>query len=306
MTDMLRSALHTAAKSTTLRTVTEHSALTRPIVNRFVAGDRLDTALEVARTLVADRLVSMDHLGEDTEDAATAHAATDAYLALLDRLDAEGLADRVEVSIKLSALGQSLPSGGPALARDNAARISARAAAAGTTVTVDMEDHTTTDATLDTVRELRREWPGTGAVLQAYLRRTEDDCAELSGPGSRVRLCKGAYDEPASVALRERHQVDESYRRCLRVLMAGRGYPMVATHDPALLDYAAELGAGREFEFQMLYGVRPDEQRRLAAAGHRMRVYLPYGSAWFPYFMRRLGERPANMMFFLRSFTSRH
>jgi proline dehydrogenase len=174
-----------------------------------------------------------------------------------------------------------------------------------------MEDHTTTDATLETVRALRRDWPGTGAVLQAYLRRTEADCASLAGPGSRVRLCKGAYDEPASVAFRERAEVDESYRRCLRVLMGGQGYPMVATHDPALISYADELAdsTGRDatgFEFQMLYGVRPEAQRELAARGRQVRVYLPYGSAWFPYFMRRLGERPANMMFFLRSVTSRH
>ena len=308
---MLRSALLSAARSPMLRSAAEHSALARPVVNRFVAGTDLDRALTVARELAADRLVSVDYLGENTEDRAQAGAATEVYLALLDRLGAGGLADRVEVSIKLSALGQALPGEGAALATDNAARICARAEAVGTTVTVDMEDHTTTDTTLDTVRALRGDWPGTGAVLQAYLRRTEADCAALAGPGSRVRLCKGAYDEPASVAFRERAEVDESYRRCLRVLMGGQGYPMVATHDPALIEHASALAAqtGRlpdRFEFQMLYGVRPDAQRDLAAAGHRVRVYLPYGSAWFPYFMRRLGERPANVMFFLRSVTSRH
>ncbi|WP_028932841.1 proline dehydrogenase family protein [Pseudonocardia spinosispora] len=305
---MLRSALLSAARSPALRSAAEHSTLARPIVHRFVAGDQLDSALTVARELVADRLVSMDHLGENTENRAQAEETTQAYLTLLGRLDDEGLADRVEVSVKLSALGQSLPGDGQSLATDNAARICARAAGAGTTVTVDMEDHTTTDATLETVRTLRRDWPGTGAVLQAYLRRTEADCVNLAGPGSRVRLCKGAYDEPSSVAFRERSEVDASYRRCLDALMAGQGYPMVATHDPALIDHADRLAQGtdREFEFQMLYGVRPEEQRRLAARGSRMRVYLPYGSAWFPYFMRRLGERPANVMFFLRSFTSRH
>jgi proline dehydrogenase len=304
---MLRSALLTAARSPALRSVAEHSTLTRPVVDRFVAGQHLDQAIEVARALTADRLVSMDHLGENTEDAGQAEATTGAYLALLDRLSAEGLASRVEVSIKLSALGQALPGDGPALATGNAARICAAAARAGTTVTVDMEDHTTTDATLDAVAALRRDWPDTGVVLQAYLRRTESDCAALAGPGSRVRLCKGAYDEPAAVAFRERRAVDASYRRCLRVLMSGRGYPMVATHDPELISYAGELGAaGREFEYQMLYGVRPEEQRRLAEAGYRLRVYLPYGQAWFPYFMRRLGERPANMMFFVRSLAGRH
>ncbi|MDT7775084.1 MAG: proline dehydrogenase [Pseudonocardiales bacterium] len=307
---MLRSALLSAARSPVLRSAAEHSALARPLVERFVAGADLDAALTSVRTLVGDRLVSVDHLGENTEDREQADTTTEAYLGLLDRLGAEGLAARVEVSVKLSALGQALP-GGPTLATDNAARICARAAAVGTTVTVDMEDHTTTDATLETVRALRRDWPGTGAVLQAYLRRTEADCASLAGPGSRVRLCKGAYDEPASVAFRERAEVDESYRRCLRVLMGGQGYPMVATHDPALISYADELAdsTGRDatgFEFQMLFGVRPEAQRELAARGRQVRVYLPYGSAWFPYFMRRLGERPANMMFFLRSVTSRH
>jgi proline dehydrogenase len=303
---MLRSALLTAARNPTLRSAAEHSALVRPVVNRFVAGEHLEDALAVARELAADRLVSLDHLGEHTADRAQADRAADAYLTLLRRLGDEGLADRAEVSVKLSALGGSLPADGPALARDNAAKICAAAAEVGTTVTVDMEDHTTTDGTLEAVRALRGDWPATGAVLQAYLRRTEGDCAELAGPGSRVRLCKGAYDEPASAAFRTRAEVDESYRRCLRVLMAGRGYPMVATHDPALIGYAAELGADREFEYQMLHGVRPEAQRELAAAGNRLRVDLPYGAAWFPYFMRRLGERPANVMFFLRSLSSRH
>jgi proline dehydrogenase len=301
---MLRTALLAAARSPRLRAAAEHSALTRPVVDRFVAGETLDAALAVARRLAADRLVSMDHLGEHTEDRAQADQAAQHYLTLLHRLGAEGLAGRVEVSVKLSALGQALP-GGARIAAENAAKICAAAAEVGTTVTVDMEDHTTTDSTLETVRALRADWPGTGAVLQAYLRRTEADCAELAGPGSRVRLCKGAYDEPASVAFTRRDEVDESYRRCLRVLMAGQGYPMVATHDPALIEFAAAVAAGREFEYQMLHGVRPEAQRGLAEAGRRLRVYLPYGAAWFPYFMRRLGERPANVLFFLRSMTSR-
>lgn len=308
---MLRSALLSAARSPKLRSAAEHSTLARPVVDRFVAGTDLDHAMAVAHELAADRLVTVDHLGEYTEDRAQAEAATRTYLELLDRIGTEGLADRAEVSIKLSALGQALPCGGPDLAEHHAARICERAASVGTTVTVDMEDHTTTDTTLATVRALRRHWPATGAVLQSYLRRTEADCAELAGPGSRVRLCKGAYDEPASVAFRDRAEVDSSYRRCLRVLMAGQGYPMVATHDPALIDHAEELAVatGRssaDLEFQMLYGVRPRTQRELAARGRRVRVYVPYGSAWFPYFMRRLGERPANVMFFLRSLTSRH
>lgn len=306
---MLRSALLKAAGSSRLRSVAENSGLARPVVRRFVAGDTLDDALAVAHDLAIDRYISLDHLGENTLDRTGADETTRAYLALLHRLAGEGLADRAEVSVKLSALGQALPGDGRSVSTDNAAKICAAAAEIGTTVTVDMEDHTTTDTTLETVTTLRRDWPATGAVLQAYLYRTEADCAALAGPGSRVRLCKGAYAEPASVAHQDRAAVDESYRRCLRVLMEGEGYPMVATHDPALIELAVRMGGERaerrDFELQMLHGVRPRAQRELAADGHRLRVYLPYGSAWYPYFMRRLGERPANLAFFLRSFTSR-
>jgi proline dehydrogenase len=173
-----------------------------------------------------------------------------------------------------------------------------------------MEDHTTTDATLSVLRELRQDFPWVGAVLQAYLRRTEGDCRDLATPGSRIRLCKGAYAEPASVAFTDKTEVDRSYVRCLKVLMAGSGYPMVASHDPRLIAIAAHLAAetGRtadKFEFQMLYGIRPDEQQRLAEDGNRIRVYLPYGGEWYGYFMRRLAERPANLTFFLRSLATR-
>jgi proline dehydrogenase len=180
----------------------------------------------------------------------------------------------------------------------------------GTTVTVDMEDHTTTDATLSTVRDLRVDFPWVGAVLQSHLRRTEADCRDFAGPGSRVRLCKGAYDEPASVSFKQASDVDHAYVRCLKILMAGQGLPMVATHDPRLVAIARHLAQrhGRsvdEYELQMLYGVRPHAQNDLAARGLRVRVYLPYGTEWFGYFMRRLAERPANLVFFARSLVSR-
>jgi proline dehydrogenase len=173
-----------------------------------------------------------------------------------------------------------------------------------------MEDHTTTDTTLEIVRELRVDFPWVGAVLQAYLRRTEQDCRDLAGPGSRVRLCKGAYREPSSVAYQAKSEVDTSYVRCLKILMYGRGYPMVATHDPRLIVITAALAtlanrAPDAFEYQMLHGIRPREQGRIAARGHRMRVYVPYGDQWYGYFMRRLAERPANLAFFLRSVVSR-
>jgi proline dehydrogenase len=172
-----------------------------------------------------------------------------------------------------------------------------------------MEDHTTTDETLATLHELRKDYPETGAVLQAYLHRTEADCRALAHEGSRVRLCKGAYNEPEQVAFRDRHEVDKAYVRCLKVLMAGQGYPMVATHDPRMIRIAGALATrhGRtpgDHEYQMLYGIRTDEQRRLAAAGHTVRVYVPYGQEWYGYLMRRLAERPSNLTFFLRSLVS--
>jgi proline dehydrogenase len=157
-----------------------------------------------------------------------------------------------------------------------------------------MEDHTTTDSTLEILRQLRVDFPETGAVLQAYLHRTESDCRDLAYAGSRVRLCKGAYDEPASVAFQKRIDVDRSYVRCMNALLAGDGYPMFGTHDPRLVEIAIEQAKShgkQTFEFQMLYGIRPDEQRRLAAAGHTVRVYVPYGAQWYGYLMRRLSRR---------------
>jgi proline dehydrogenase len=173
-----------------------------------------------------------------------------------------------------------------------------------------MEDHTTTDSTLGILRELRQDFPGTGAVVQSYLHRTESDCRDLATEGSRVRLCKGAYKEPASVAFQDKDEVDRSYVRCLKVLIGGAGYPMVATHDPRLVAITEDLvrRAGRakgSYEYQMLYGIRPHEQLRLAARGERMRVYVPYGDEWYGYLVRRMAERPANLVFFLRSLATK-
>jgi proline dehydrogenase len=302
---MLRSSLLAAARSGAIRSLVESTPLTRPVVDRFIAGSSVDEAVATTGSVLADgRLVTLDHLGEDTRDATQATATVDAYLDLLRRLEVAGYADRAEVSVKLSAVGQFLPVDGEKIALENARRICAAAGVVGTTVTLDMEDHTTTDSTLGILRELRVDFPWVGAVLQAYLKRTEQDCRDLAHAGSRVRLCKGAYQEPASVAFQDKTDVDLSYVRCLKVLMAGRGYPMVASHDPRLIAIAHELAAERtsdSYEFQMLYGIRPDEQRRIAANGNRMRVYVPYGEEWYGYFMRRLAERPANVAFFLRS-----
>ena len=308
--ELLRGPLLAAARSPRLRRVAEKSRLTQPVVSRFVAGPTETDALQVTRSLLDDGLlVSLDYLGEDTTSVEQADATVHAYRSVLDQLAATGLADRAEVSVKLSAIGQALPRYGQQIALDRARRICEAANTAGTTVTLDMEDHTTTDSTLAIHRELRADFPWVGAVLQAYLKRTEADCRDLATPGSRVRLCKGAYAEPESVAYYG-VAVDDSYRRCLDVLFAGHGYPMIATHDPAMIAAGHTLAATHRrpagtFEFQMLYGVRPNEQRSLAAAGDRIRVYIPYGHEWYGYFTRRLAERPANLTFFLRSLRSK-
>jgi proline dehydrogenase len=306
---MLRTTLLAAARSGAVRAAVEAGPFDS-LVERFVAGTTVDAAVAAARRITADRLVTVDHLGEDTTDRAHAEAGVAAYRTLLRRLGDEGLADRVEVSVKLSAFGQRLPRDGEKIALESARQVCEAAAAVGTTVTVDMEDHTTTDATLATVRDLRVDYPWVGAVLQSQLRRTEADCRDLAGPGSRVRLCKGAYDEPESVAYRHAAEVDLSFVRCLKILMAGKGLPMVATHDPRLVAITRHLAQRSErsvddYELQMLYGVRPRAQTELAARGMRLRVYLPYGTEWFEYFMRRLAERPANLVFFARSLVSR-
>ncbi|HEU4348917.1 MAG TPA: proline dehydrogenase family protein [Actinoplanes sp.] len=305
---MLRSVFLAAAGSSRLERLVESAPLSKGIVRRFVAGSDIDAALVASRGLADDGLaVSLDYLGEDTLTAEQATATKDQYLALLRRLRDAGLTPATEVSVKLSALGQKVED---RMAYDYAHAICAAAVEAGTTVTLDAEDHTTTDSTLEILAELRKDYPSTGAVVQAYLRRTEGDCRDLATPGSRVRLCKGAYAEPESVAYQSALDVDKSYVRCLNILMSGDGYPMVATHDPRLIAIAEDRArwfdrSADQYEFQMLYGVRPEEQARLSADGHTMRVYVPYGDQWYGYLMRRLAERPANLAFFGRALVSR-
>ncbi|MFH8365400.1 proline dehydrogenase family protein [Streptomyces sp. NPDC018031] len=307
---MLGPVLLAASRSDAIRRIVSAAPVTRPMVDRFVAGERLAESMSAVRSLSGRGLeVTLDHLGEDITDPVEALRNRDAYLALAEALKGEGLGARAEMSVKLSAFGQALR-GGHDLALANVTPVVEAAAEAGTTVTLDMEDHTTVDSTLAILGELRKRFPETGAVVQSYLFRTEDDCHALAGEGSRVRLVKGAYKEPASVAFQDKREVDLAYVRCLKILMAGKGYPMIGSHDPRLISIAQELGRrhGRkldEYEFQMLYGIREAEQERLVAEGHRMRVYIPYGTDWYGYFMRRLAERPANLMFFLRSLVSR-
>jgi len=304
---VLRSLMLAVADHATVRRLVGTAPVSRYVVQRFVAGVNTEQAVTATAALVADGLtVTLDHLGEDVADEAGAQSTVQSYLELLARLKAEGLTDRAEVSVKLSAVGQRLDE---ALALRNAARICAAAEQAGTTVSLDAEDHTVTDSTLRVHAELRRSWPTTGAVLQAYLHRTLDDCRALAVEGARVRLCKGAYAEPPDLAFRTAQEVARSFAGCADVLLAGPGYPMFATHDRRLIDIVGERARwyGRSpssFEYQMLYGVRPAEQRRLVAGGNTVRVYLPYGSDWYSYLTRRLAERPGNLAFFLRAAVS--
>jgi len=303
---VLRRALLAASASPRLRRLITTAPQTRAIVDSYVAGETSDDAVRVTRALrAAGLLVTLDYLGEDTKDAAAAAAVTDEYVQLLGKLGAEGLTHGgvTEVSVKPTAVGLLLSQ--PAAA-DNIARICAAAAEAGTTVTLDAEEHAAIEPTLQIAAKLRADYADLGCVVQSCLRRAEADCRALAAYGVRVRLCKGAYSEPESVAFTARREVDLSYARCLRVLMNGPGYPMLATHDPRLIEIAGSLAllAGRapdSFEYQMLYGIRPGEQRRLANTGARMRVYVPYGGDWYAYLVRRLAERPANLAFFLRS-----
>ena len=308
---MLRQPLLMLARSDKVKRFVTAMPVSSGIVARYVPGEATDDAVEATDALIQSGLhVTLDFLGEDTLDREQADATVTAYLDLLEALSAKGLSRNAEVSVKLSAVGQALPDVGEKVALENARTICHAARNAGTTVTLDMEDHTTTDSTLGILRELRKDFPETGAVLQAYLHRTEADCKDLAYEGSRVRLCKGAYNEPESVAFQDKHDVDKSYVRCLKVLMAGQGYPMIASHDPRMVDIAGALATrnGRAqgtYEYQMLFGIRPDEQKRLADAGEKVRVYLPYGQEWYGYLMRRLAERPSNLTFFLHSLVSK-
>jgi proline dehydrogenase len=312
---VVRPAILAASRADGLRRAAERLPVTRKVVQRFVPGETASDALNAVELLRdSGRLISIDYLGEDVTDIDTANATVDAYLALLDGLGTRNEpADKVrplEVSLKLSALGQALPRDGEKIALENAHTICQRAHRVGAWVTVDAEDHTTTDSTLSIVRELRADFDWLGTVLQAYLKRTRADCAEFAASGARIRLCKGAYDEPASVAFRDRDDVTNSYLTCLQVLMEGTGYPMVASHDPQIIEavpaLARENGRGvDDFEYQMLYGIRDAEQRRLADEGNHVRVYVPFGTQWYGYFVRRLAERPANFTFFLRALAER-
>ena len=304
----LRSTILAASRSRHVRHGVESFGTTRRVVDRFVAGEGTDDALECVHRLTSEGLlVTVDHLGEEVTDAAGADATVEAYTSLLAALNEKDLGRGADVSVKLSALGLEAD---PRGARERAGRILAAARAVDATMTIDMEHSARTSTTLEVVRSLRDDDPSVAAVIQAMLRRTEGDARQLAAEGARVRLCKGAYAEAADVAYQRRGDVDESYRRCLKILMQGSGTPLVASHDPAMLAAAIELAAaeGRgpdSYELQLLLGVRPDEQRRLHSLGLAVRVYVPFGTEWWGYLMRRLAERPQNLAFFARALASR-
>ncbi|MFG2783103.1 proline dehydrogenase family protein [Streptomyces prunicolor] len=303
---MLGPVILAASRSDQMRRLISAAPVTKQVVDRFIPGETVDDIVPIVQDLTAKGLeLTMDVVGEDITTPEQAAAARDAYLQLVDRLKELELGTRAEMSIKLSMFGQALD-GGHELALANVRPVVEAAAAIGTTVTLDAEDHTTLDSMFAIHEELRKDFPQTGCVIQAYLFRTESDARRLAEAGSRVRLVKGAYKEPAEVAYQQKHETDKAYVRILRILMEGTGYPMIGSHDPRLISIGQELArrAGRkpgEYEFQMLYGIRSDEHLRLAAEGHRMRVYTAYGTDWYGYFMRRLAEKPANLLFFARS-----
>ncbi|MER5763609.1 proline dehydrogenase family protein [Streptomyces sp. NPDC002082] len=308
---MLGPAILAASRSDKMRRIVSAAPVTKPVVNRFIPGETVDQVIPIVEDLTGKGLeVTLDVVGEDITTVEQSHAARDAYLELIEQLAHLGLGETVEMSVKLSMFGQALE-GGHELALANVRPVVEAAAAIGTTVTLDAEDHTTLDSMFAIHEELRRDFPQTGCVIQAYLFRTEADAHRLAAAGSRVRIVKGAYKEPAEVAYQDKAEIDKAYVRILKILMEGEGYPMIGSHDPRLIAIGQELArkAGRkldEYEFQMLYGIRGEEHLRLAAEGHRMRVYTAYGTDWYGYFMRRLAEKPANLLFFLRSMITKN
>ncbi|MER5810140.1 proline dehydrogenase family protein [Streptomyces sp. NPDC002033] len=308
---MLGPVILAASRSDKMRRIVSAAPVTKPVVNRFIPGETVDQVIPIVEELTKAGLeVTLDVVGEDITAVEQSHAARDAYLALIERLAALGLGETAEMSVKLSMFGQALE-GGHELALANVRPVVEAAAAIGTTVTLDAEDHTTLDSMFAIHEELRRDFPQTGCVIQAYLFRTEADARRLAAAGSRVRIVKGAYKEPAEVAYQDKAEIDKAYVRIMKILMEGDGYPMIGSHDPRLIAIGQELArqAGRkldEYEFQMLYGIRSEEHVRLAAEGHRMRVYTAYGTDWYGYFMRRLAEKPANLLFFLRSMITKN
>jgi len=299
-----RSALIYLSRHEGLKEFAAHFRLFKKLTTRFVAGETIDEAVAAIRELNAEGCTaSFDHLNESVASPAEAEAEVKEYLEILARIDETGI--KSNVSIKLTQFGLELD---PELAYKNARVIVADAARRGNFVRVDMEASSVTQLTIDIFKRLRAEFGlnDVGIVLQSYLRRTHDDAQELLKLPARIRICKGAYNEPPEVAFPGKKDTDANYIRVMQLLLSSGIYHGIATHDPkmieATIEFANREGIGKDaFEFQMLYGVRRDLQRQLAKDGYNMRVYVPYGKHWYPYFMRRLAERPANVWFVLKN-----
>ncbi len=299
---MLRQILVRLSQQPQLRDIATHNGLARGMAERFVAGETLEKAIAVVRDVNARTMsATLDHLGENVTSKQEAIEATNAACSMLAALTSAGV--DCNASLKLTQLGLDL---GDELARENLQRIMDRAAESGTFIRIDMESSEYVDRTLDIFYRLFETYQNVGVVLQACLYRSAQDLERLIVAKARVRLVKGAYLEPASVAFQQKADVDANFVKLTEMLLADAHYPAIATHDPAMIAAAKRFAAGHQiaassFEFQMLYGIRRDLQTSLVAEGYRMRIYIPYGSHWYPYLMRRMAERPANVMFVLGS-----
>ena len=298
---MMRTVLLGMSKSKRLARFVTGNRVTRRMSRRFVAGETLDDAIVAARACnQAGMMVTLDYLGENVSTEAAARRARDTYISIFDRIAEEKL--DANVSLKLTQLGLDL---GEDLCRSLVQSIAERAASYGNFLRIDMEGSDYTQRTISLCQRVRAKNSAVGIVIQSYLFRSEQDVKALLAAGCRIRLCKGAYKEPPSVAFPKKADVDATYVKLMQLMLASGIYHGIATHDPrmidATIDFATKHGIGKDkFEFQMLYGIRTDLQQQLVRDGYRMRIYIPYGTEWFPYFMRRLAERPANVLFFVR------
>ncbi len=300
---ILRSVLLYLSERKGLQNFILRRKLARRVSRRFVAGETLDEAIAVVRDLNARGMdVTLDHLGESVEREDQALQATDDYIKILERLDGEAEV-KASISIKPTQVGLSID---PAFCCQNLRRVAEAARDCGNFVRMDMESSDYTEATLDMFYELFAEFKDLGAVIQSYLRRSEADVEKLASLAAPVRLCKGAYSEPDQLAFQKKEEVNDSFIRLLEILMDSEAPLAVASHDGLMIDAAKRLmksnpGRKAPVEFQMLYGIRRDLQAQLVDEGYGMRVYVPYGNEWYPYFMRRMAERPANLLFVLRA-----
>jgi proline dehydrogenase len=299
---MMKSALLYLSEREAPKQLLTRVPLFNKMTQRFVAGETIGEASAAIRELNSRGITAtFDHLGEAIKNEAEARAEVEMYERILDRIESDGLDSNV--SLKLTQLGLDISQ---ELCVANLTEIVRHAAGYGNFVRIDMEDSGHTDATLDAFRTVRAEFDNVGIVIQSYLYRSEDDVRSLLDLGARIRLCKGAYAEPPDVAFPDKKQVDENYVRLMKIMLESGIYHGIATHDPAMIDattrFATERGIpASAFEFQMLYGIARQKQVELVEQGWNMRVYVPFGKAWYPYFMRRLAERPANVLFILRA-----